>query len=99
MSSANVVSPSDDRSGFDAVVILPGVRVEVYDAWANGWDAYWKGNGSWREATVLSRYGERSEIMTEHYGKDGGQYPDLVEVRFDCGKVSRGHFTSAVKAI
>lgn len=68
--------------------ILPGTRVLVYDAWANGWAGYIKGSGQYRPATVTARYG----MQNQH-----GRYPDLIDVVFDCGRESSAHFTDFAK--
>ena len=76
--------------GVQRVVILPGSRVAVYDC---------SGSGTTRPATVLQRYGYYCEFMSKHFGEEAAKYPDMVDVKFDCGRISKGHFTDGVRAI
>lgn len=41
-------------------------------------------SGQHRKATVVSRYGKKTSI---------GRYPDLIDVKFTDGKISKAHFT------
>jgi len=80
--------------------ILPGTRVLAYDPWANGREGYYKGEGEWKEATVVMRYGFISEHMERLYGREAAKYPDCVDVKFDHdGRISKGHFTYGVKIL
>jgi hypothetical protein len=73
---------------------MPGDRVKVFDHWLYKDDRETPLSVTVKEATVIRRYGKRSEYS-------GHIYPDLVDVEFDHrpGEESRGHFTSGVEKL
>lgn len=80
--------------------IMPGDSVIVYDPWAFGSIGYWRGEGAFREAVVVRRYGYISEYMEREYGRDAAKYPDCIDVIFlHSSKLSKGHFTEGVKKV
>jgi hypothetical protein len=69
---------------------LPGDRVLCFDNRLYVDDRRTPPSVTIKPATVVQRYGRRSE----HFGWTDG---DLVDVRFDHdGRISRGHFTDSV---
>jgi hypothetical protein len=73
-------------------VIMPGDRVIVFDTRLYVDDRTTPLTHTMRPATVLRRYGFRSDRF--------GVYPDCVDVRFDHRpEESRGHFTDYVKLV
>ena len=73
--------------------ILPGSRVKVFDGRLFVNDKATPLSVTMKPATVVKRYGYRSEYNREWV------YPDCVDVIFDHWpeRVSKGHFTNCVE--
>lgn len=73
---------------------LPGARVLVFDHLLYRDDVSTPRSFTMRPATVVARYGKRSQYNPSWI------YPDLVDVLFDHRpNVSHGHFTDYVEAL
>jgi hypothetical protein len=79
--------------------IWPGTKVVVYDPWAKGNKGYLNNQGEFKSGIVLKRYGKICPFIEKHYGREAAKYPDLIDVLFDCGRISKGHFTNSIKCL
>lgn len=70
---------------------MPGDRVLAFDSTLYGDDVSTPASVTIRPATVLARYGTKSERF--------GRYPDLVDLLFDHRpeRPSAGHFTERLR--
>lgn len=74
--------------------ILPGVKVKVFDYRLFIDDKKTPLSLTMQLATVIRRYGKRSEYNPSWI------YPDLVDIVFDRdGKESKGHFTDYITIV
>lgn len=74
--------------------ILPGARVRVFDYRLYQDDVSTPRSETMQPATVVARYGKRSQYDTRWI------YSDLVDVEFDHRTgISHGHFTDYVEVL
>lgn len=74
-------------------MIYPGSRVKVFRHQIYKNDVDTPLSMTMQTATVLCRYGFRSKIEPSWI------YEDCVDVQFDDGTISHGHFTSGVEEL
>jgi hypothetical protein len=71
-------------------IIMPGDRVLIFDPRRYIDDLETPLSATMRPAIVLCRYGER---------KYGTIYPDLLDVQWEDGSITKAHFTNAAEKI
>ena len=80
-------------------MITEGSRVLVFDHLLFRDDKSTPLSVTMRPATVLRRYGYRTEWRNAHGESVRWTYPDCIDVVFDHGVESRGHFTESVEEL
>jgi hypothetical protein len=70
----------------------PGTKVIVYDP-------YYSYAGEWRIATVLKWYGFKCEYIKKWFGEEASHYESCIDVEFEDGTTSDGHFTENLKIL
>jgi hypothetical protein len=74
--------------------IMPGDRVLVFDPRRYINDVKTPLSMTMRPATVVRRYG-----MWDRYDGERVNYPDVVDVQWENGSITKAHFTDEVEKI